>query len=1792
MISMATQDPILLHLSDLHFGADKTAMDLNDRDLCLKKLLEALQSLEPEWRPSLLAITGDIAWAGKEDDYREAISWLSQLSTATGIPPEAFVLCPGNHDVIRSVAETNPRPKGIEEANAVFANGVPPYKLDSFRDYLAFCSSFGAAQLLFGGKNSGLVGAAKVGDLRFVVVNTAWFSKDDQDKDELRIGMPLIRSLERDGALLPACDFAARPLTVALLHHPQHWLHAEETAATVDPNEGSYLYLASRCHILLSGHTHEAPSAHGRAKGGAIEISCGATFKAAGHPNQFQLIRFKTDQIEYRQFVYEKKPSDFRWKAQDVRSALYSDTGTVGPRRRISPLLSIEAAQERLERHARDYSFLKSNALTPTVHPDLIPLKVERRDSAGKASLEPAERVSLEEILADGRRVLLWGDLGTGKSTAVASLVENVNQDAGKIGILITACGLLPFMPEAPQPLSIDAISSFLCHRLFQDVPPFAALRAVIDEADETVLVVDGLDEVSPKAARQIVQGLDAIPAAFPRVRVVATSRQVADVYPIGSDWLSVFMARLTSTERRAILDAAALASGLPKEDARRSAKAVSQQIAQDALLDEVATSPLALRLLYRRLAAASKHAEVSLADLLYSLLVERLEKWEGADGKTNPAPEFCQAVPSAEQRASVLSALASGMDGANSTTRIRAHGCLGAHLLLAPLPDVVTRQALEFFAWAGLVQIFDDNVEFSLRPLFEIAQAPSVLERLQKEPTAIRSVEWRSVGFAAALERTRGRVAQITDALLQYVQRYLGDPGWAVPACFVAAEARSAAVADRVISTLRPRRFTRPLYLFADQQRTTCIAIARTIALGGDQGFEWFFDEYLNPRYPWISAGSRVPEMVLEEWLSMVSPALTEKQISLLGQIPTPHIAAESHGAIRITPLAILAAPNDVSTAIQLEYLPHLLTHSTPPLIARAMERLRALTICEPELAQAAFRRHMMVGYEYGALCAKLWLESNIAKRVPAEVIDTVLRSRGGWGGEFYEQSVRDQVVARIGAAAWLRFCKWGLGSQDGRVSLGAALEVSELAPALEKLLDDRFLDSYRSGQAVKGVEEVLGSIFASEPEKYAAHLADRIANVGGRDLNSAPSAWWKLFLDSLSTQEQQGPLLLGRASAGIAPFVLARDAELRRSLRRLAESANGNAYVNELQRLLRFGTAAQRRGAALLLICMGAGLQDALLTCARASSDMLANMWEWESYCVTTKFPASVVDGILARTADLSEKARCLVLELAVSDGRTLAHDDIRFLLSEDRGNSLTDILAKGEVGFEILLGLFRAGDESRASRAAKLLLRHHRGRLADEESSCEILGFQPDLGLVTSAFVEQYRRFRKDTAHRDRVLEAGRALAARFGRSFLLPELANAASTNGAWTDVLWSLFCVSSPFPHNEELFGVFTIALSKEFPDLRDDLGLSARELCYDERLRLTSFPNPRPRLWLALLAHECGRLTDIEAASVLRESRMELRYNSAATALIARVGLPLPISGATSIVCPEPSFAHTSIEEIAAAVRDGAPLHPGAGALLYAALYDEREDIELIRLSDAGRRARVLSGILAFIYDEEPRPEWALKALDDEVWHGMDEGEFRLQLQELARLAMRSAISHDPVGAEQYVRTLMHGGIWEAINGARILGMLRRPLVGADFALVLRAYVQCPYVAQREFLMSIVENLPPRIDTEMLGEVEESLEVLATHEGGDLDPLAYVALPLILWKGGVLRSVTGSMVFRRGVLAVLNCGTLPGPVEQLAKLSGLLLAAPKQQIREAITLRTDDPRSATLALIVAAIDRE
>ena len=97
---------LLLHLSDIHFRLRDVATALDPNNALRAELVrDAVDRCGVIGQvPDAILISGDIAYAGKQEEYEFADAWLETLAQETGTALENIVVIPGNHDVDRTLA--------------------------------------------------------------------------------------------------------------------------------------------------------------------------------------------------------------------------------------------------------------------------------------------------------------------------------------------------------------------------------------------------------------------------------------------------------------------------------------------------------------------------------------------------------------------------------------------------------------------------------------------------------------------------------------------------------------------------------------------------------------------------------------------------------------------------------------------------------------------------------------------------------------------------------------------------------------------------------------------------------------------------------------------------------------------------------------------------------------------------------------------------------------------------------------------------------------------------------------------------------------------------------------------------------------------------------------------------------------------------------------------------------------------------------------------------------------------------------------------------------------------------------------------------------------------------------------------------------------------------------------------------------------------------------------------------------------------------------------------------------
>lgn len=266
---------VILHISDLHFGiADETNPNVSYIALRQEEMIESLINTisgiaeqDPQWKPDIIAVSGDIAWTGKPEEYDLYINkFVVPICKVLNIERDRIITCPGNHDIIRdNVYRVNRYEKGQRIPQ------IPDLTVNQIDRQAHFFQGY--VDKLLDGNGKDLCKKYTFPEwpwATFVTLNSAWDCRDDKnnddDKGKLRVGLPILEHILRN---VPKGNSI-----ITLFHHPHtavedymlvdgkcrsqvcEWLHTSEVHREHDGERIFASYIEDKAFIILNGHIH------------------------------------------------------------------------------------------------------------------------------------------------------------------------------------------------------------------------------------------------------------------------------------------------------------------------------------------------------------------------------------------------------------------------------------------------------------------------------------------------------------------------------------------------------------------------------------------------------------------------------------------------------------------------------------------------------------------------------------------------------------------------------------------------------------------------------------------------------------------------------------------------------------------------------------------------------------------------------------------------------------------------------------------------------------------------------------------------------------------------------------------------------------------------------------------------------------------------------------------------------------------------------------------------------------------------------------------------------------------------------------------------------------------------------------------------------------------------------------------------------------------------------------------------------------------------------------------------
>ncbi len=508
----------ILHLSDLHCKKEASAEAL------LGPLMEDLDKKFSKAQLAFVVISGDFIDRGDAAGYGPAAAFIRELSKATKVGLERFVVCPGNHDVEELESAFALQGKVGEGEEEVKKLDEDAYRVRVLSEYPKRFSGYSKLSSEFFGHTYDLADLSRVQTfadrgVQFLSLNSACRI----DKFRLESKHAVIDPAAFSRALAVA-DTDKQPVRIAVWHHAVlgRWSMAESDGYLQRLAEAGFA-------MLLHGDVHETRAQMANPFRDALPVAGAGAFganEAAG--NLYNLIEVAGARVT----VHVRK--------QDAANGPFDGHFAFGKTGKRVPHFSFTVGE------AGDAPAPPAPAGDPTRYLAALDESTKWIDfrglqvGSGKAKRFEIERlyvplthgsVPIEEALA-AKHVVIQGDAGSGKTTFLRQHARRL-MAGGEFPILIKIAEFDQHWDQCwdrKQGPTVKTSPHWVRHYLASRGWDLSEeyFEAKLRDS-HTVLLLDGLDEAANDQRRAAMAKLFHQAAVdYPACRMVVTTRPAA----------------------------------------------------------------------------------------------------------------------------------------------------------------------------------------------------------------------------------------------------------------------------------------------------------------------------------------------------------------------------------------------------------------------------------------------------------------------------------------------------------------------------------------------------------------------------------------------------------------------------------------------------------------------------------------------------------------------------------------------------------------------------------------------------------------------------------------------------------------------------------------------------------------------------------------------------------------------------------------------------------------------------------------------------------------------------------------------------------------------------------------------------------------------------------------------------------------------------------------------------------------------------------------------------------------
>ena len=1322
-----------------------------------------------------------------------------------------------------------------------------------------------------------------------------------------------------------------------------------------------------------------------------------------------------------------------------------------------------ELIERKVAKHNKEIKILRKN--------------LEQTD-AEKAQYLDVVVKSLGDLINDSRPTFLFGEIGTGKSTLLAHHFLN-ELDEEILPIFIPSTYLKDKVPADLKNLK-SIINEFVNDELNIENKGFD-LDSFLLTKKELTLVVDGLDEFDFKESKRLLTHLVNLSNGIVNIRIIASGRPIELQELVSfNQWNCLTTLNLTETEIKVLLKNEAIATGLDEPTAEKDASARWQILKSKQELLANATSPLTVCLIRDFL--DENLSSKTLGDILYEVLKRRLD-WTKADQKNNFANFFTK-YPHTLQREKFIAPIAyklySSTDGKiNEDALFQIVD--SSDLIANDLSDRgVTVSEIIDFVKSNFLQKIGDRYAFQSHQLQQLAVGLhlyfciSYEKEFQYKDDKINM--WREISYAASIARTKDDSDNIEQYLSELIEELLFTSDNTPTVSVILAEAQISNLNSQFIEIVKKFEF-RPLKFFGRSDSLVPHAYSYIINDLGNDGFDWFFYNYLNPKHPSSIRDEENAVSILQYFFIRTQFDLNKNGKSKLGSIIRFHLVARTYSCNILLPTISLAIPD----YFEINKRCILLTDALRKNIVkdRAEELLRKeFEKGETEAVVNALEIACRNKDYQPQNALNLWL-SIVDKDIPKLILDNCISLIGEGNYELF--TVLKDRVGEDNLFAYCRYCILSHNSISDSAAIILFKYYEERNPIMvgEPILKKSLWFDFKNVEREKILNEVV-----SRDEKGEEYIIRNLPRIDMK--HGVPELYLKYFLITLRESENSYIDEFLHVVNHLGKFSLARYPEIRDAfIKVLAVNGYYNALkksLNHLDVLLRYNAAS------ILLVCNPENEKEALEIIIRSSSKRFNDNQELLRLCMKLNFGESAEDYILELLDDLTEISRVFAIKLLYHSNENKLNEE---LLQEliyglvgsasflDWSGSLRDdgikrVIGKKQFYNQIKKCLDSDELEIRESASSSLLHNYNNKLNNQERALCWLLNIQH----WEHALVDFHNRFQNLFEEADFVQglkdQAEKIEEKHDLKELLFMKYYEAYKEDGNWKDFFRALLKSEKHLTsHRLEHLYSFILHLGNLSEEIKEKMGRSIKEL-----ITSPSYSQDRQHNFLlpqfAVFAHEFGKLNNEEVTNVLIKYRIP--QEEVACALLYRLGtIPdsyLSERGNTEHISifatnPVTSFNSFDVGQLDVVLEDGEDIPNNLSNVIESVLLKgDLSNNQLVTLSSKSNLAMYFSIVVGFSRSYSFDIKDFLKA--DDILSSKYFGSPNTQLHKAVLLKIKETLISDNNWEKSYVEALINEITDQSKSKDKIdlfieLFMLKAKFDAKLIPILYEALIQVPY---------------------------------------------------------------------------------------------------------------------------------